>query len=92
MAWRCHRTREDVLAPIPFNLLVRLFWWLYWGVAFRWIGGHNHKERVIAEAMNEEAKRWRRVRMQRDAAFEMLKQISGMEHGELIRRIDESLP
>ena len=92
LAWRDHRRQASVLAPIPLNLAIRLFWLVYWGVAFRWAGGLNRKERAISEAIYDEAKRWRSVRMQRDVAFEMLKQISGMTHDELIKRIDESLP
>ena len=55
-------TRRMVVMPMPLNLVVRAFWWAYWGMAIKWLPVKIRKaDRRITELESENA------RLKRDA-------------------------
>ena len=45
--------RRTTIVPMPLNLAIRLFWWLYYGVSVRWLPGQMVAHIAVIERANE---------------------------------------
>lgn len=77
VAWYDYCHRQTALAPIPINFAIRVFWWMYWGVAVTWVGS-NCLKRLMAEMDAPYAKQRARTQAERSVAMQLLADVSGL--------------